>query len=272
MSDQQKIIDRIKKLMAYANDGAASAGEIENALGHAAKLIDAHHLHDVNFSVEEKSREEKMGRAWGKTQSSKFHRWETTLAAAVEELFGCIKHYLDGKQEPLIIDGAAQFYTGKFAGQRKMVSRIVFYGPDYEAQEAAELFTEWTKCIATMGIMRWGGAYRGDGEAYCQGFVNALYEKASQLNTNRRLTAAKPLNMLPNQASTAITLSERYTALQEKATEYLEKDLKIKLGSGSSRSGTRTGSSEAYGEGRAHGKAADFGRTRKSNAKQLPST
>lgn len=270
MSDIEQIKNRIKKLMAYANDGAASDGEIENALAHATRLIDAHHLDKTEFTEEDTKREEKMGRAYGKTASPKFHAWETTLAYAVCELFGCVKYYMDSKPIPLRVNGMVQYYTGKYKNQMKMIRQMCFYGPDVEAQEAASLYTEWAQSVATMGVIRWGGAFRGDGEAYCEGFVHSLYTKASELNTARRLTAAKPLAALPGVPSTAITLTQRYDALIERAKTWLEEDVGIKLGKGTSRSGSRSGSSDAYHEGKKHGSAADFGRKSGGPRKQLP--
>lgn len=267
-TDMDSIKARIKKLMAYANDGAASDGEIENALAHAARLIDAHHLDSAEFAAAEKRDEHEMGRSWGKTESPKFHRWEITLSSAIEQLFGCVKVYLDGAKEPYRVNGIAQFYTGKYAGQRKMCSKVCFYGPVIEAQEAAELYQEWCASVAAMGVIRWGGAYKSHGAAYCEGFTSALYEKAAALNHARQLTQAKPLAQLPGVTTTAITLADRYTALQERASDWLKDTVKLKLGTGSGHSGTGHGGSDARREGRAHGNAAAFGR--KAKHKALP--
>lgn len=268
MRDIEAIKERIKKLMRVANDGVATDTEIETALGAAARLIDANHLDKADFTAEEKAREDKMGQAMGKTASPKFHRWETHLASAVEELFGCVKCYLDSTPVPLRVNGIVQFYTGKYKHQMKTVRQICFYGPDIEAQEAAALYTEWAQSVATMGLIRWGGAFRGDGEAYCQGFVDSLYRKAAELNVARRLTQAKPLNVLPGVQSTAITLTERYGALIERAQTWMKEEQGVKIRAGQGRTGAASGSLSAYHEGRQHGDAVEFGR--KASRKQLP--
>lgn len=287
-AELERIKDQIRKLMAVANDGAASDGEITNYMNAAAKLIDKHHLKAEDFEKKDEAPdadESKMELHLGKTGSPKFHRWNTILANAVEQLFGCVKHYLDGDSEPMRIDGVVQFYTGKYAGQRKEIKRFAFYGPAQEAAEAAELYTMWDRAIATMAVMRWGGAYRGSGEKYAEGFAAALLVKAMQINKARQLVEAKPLALLTHEVAagkdtalaiaesktTSITLSERYEKLQERAAEWLENDQGIKLGKGAARQGAQSGDNTAFREGHEHGSKAEFTRTgRAGQQKQLP--
>lgn len=281
MADIDNIKDRIRKLMAMAHGtgdtGGATDAEIESALKHAARLIDAHHLEAAEFEPKRSEDEDKMGMAGGKTESPKFHAWETNLARAIDHLFGCTKHYVQNQAVPYLVDGVAQFYTGKYAGQRKMCKVVVFYGPLIEAQEAAELYSEWCKLIAALGVMRWGGAYKSHGAKYCEGFAQALCNKAYKINTERALVAAKPLKMLPGETEveskvmvegvgddhTAITLKGRYEALQERATIWLEEEAGVTLNAGHSRAGSKKGTNAAFREGLAHGEGAEFGRRTK---------
>jgi hypothetical protein len=281
MSDIEAIKGRVRKLMTLANEGSASDGEIENAMRMAAALIDKHRLDVTELNRDEQDvAEQTMGMSRGKTESSKFHRWETVLAHAVAELFGCVKYYLSTEPVPLRVNGIVQYYTGRYAGQMKKCREVVFYGPTLEAQEAAELFSEWAHLIATMGVIRWGGAYRGDGEAYCQGFADRLCVIAMETNKSRaQLTIAAP-KLLPQEqvkgskalaligGRNQIALRERYDVLKLRAAEWLKKDQGVKLSSGSKRQGTNVGSAQAYEEGAEHASEAGFGR--KSPKKRLP--
>lgn len=51
----QSVIRRIRKLMSYAADPAASAGEIENAIGHARRLMDQFHLDEAAVTAADES-------------------------------------------------------------------------------------------------------------------------------------------------------------------------------------------------------------------------
>ncbi len=259
MSDINTIKDRVRKLMAVAGDGVASEHEIDTAMRLAAKLCDAHHLNlDEVKTPEQEADDLKMGRFAGLTSGSKLSTWESCLAWAVVYLLGCVKHYASHQTAPIRTNGIAQS-DGK--GGVKQGRKMFFYGPETEAREAAELFQEWSQSIATMGVIRWGGCFRGDGAMYCMGFATALMKKTQQINHERELVAARPLAQLQGGSTTAITLSGRYEILKKQATEYLEKECGVKLSSrGGGGGGYSAGSSGAYSEGVSHGQSAGFGR------------
>jgi len=101
---------------------------------------------------------------------------------------------------------------------------------------------------------------------YCQGFAEAVREKARAINAERKQIAArKPAALLEHNEqfsgqTTAITLAERYELIKDKAAAWLKEEAGIHLVSSGGRGGYWAGSSEAYAEGRAHGSAAQFGR------------
>lgn len=268
MDNIQQIKDRVRKLMAYANDGAASEGEIENAMRHAAKLIDAHHLDADELTADAKPAEGpmQMGQAFGTCNYEVGMTWEGTLAMAITELFGCVKSYRTHETSAIRIDGIAQTDRN---GKVRLGKKMAFYGPLQESQEAAELFTVWAQSIATMGVHRWGGCYKGDGAMYCLGFVESLYKKAVEVNCARqRIEARPPLLLAGPSGNTApaeksITLFQRFDLIKNEARNWLEKTQGIKLSKRSGGSGYRSGTHSAYSEGRAHGAAASFGRSEK---------
>jgi hypothetical protein len=261
VADIEAIKSRIRKLMAYANDGAASEGEIENAMRHAAALLDKHHLSESDIPTEEDERELTMGRAAATSQSTKFSTWEAMLSSAITNLFGCVGHYISYETAPQRINGIAVMDGGAVKKGR----RLYYYGPETEAREAAALFEEWARSIATMGVARWGGCFRGDGAMYCYGFAKALQQKSLEINDDRKLIAAKAL---PGTGGKAIVLADRYTALQKQAKDWLADTLHITLSKGSRGSGYGSGSHDAFKEGSEHGRAAQF--SRPSVRKQLP--
>jgi len=261
MSDIETIKSRVAKLMAVAGDGVASANEIESAMRLAAKLLDAHHLKmdDCVAATGPADDEISMGDAEAVCGSSRMSTWESTLGHAVAALFGCVKWYQTHREAPIRVNGIAQMSGGNV----RYGKCVVFYGPATEAREAAELFQEWSRSIATMGVARWGGCFRGDGGMYCYGFASAILAQVRIIADGRRLIEAKPLPVLPGEDrgdATAITLRDRYEILKGRAHEWLANDRGVKLGTSSRSTGYRSGSSGAYAEGRRHGSQAGFGR------------
>jgi hypothetical protein len=250
---------RVVKLMALANGEGATEAEIESAMRFAAKLIDQHHIDvsDLNSGETPQPENIQFGKVGVSSQFAGFAAWESTLLAAVNKLFGTTKAFL-GDSTPIRVNGIVQRDKNDNVRYGK---EVCFYGPLTDVQEASSLYVEWSRSIATMGITRWGGAYRGDGAMYCQGFARSIYEQSVRLNSERQLTMVKPPAQLTNQ-TTAITLLNKFDLIQSAAAEWLENEAGVKLSGGSRRSGA-SGSREAYNEGRRHGSQAQFGRNAK---------
>lgn len=271
MSDRAK--ETVRKLLAVANDSAASEAEIENAMKHAARLIDQHQIDRAELEAKTDGTaqaEQPMGRHAAQTTATNFSTWEKTLAQAVAKIFGNVACYSDNaKPVQRMPNGIAATDRN---GTAKRVSQFQYYGPTEDAQEAAALFQEWSIAIATMAVRRWGGAYRGDGAAYAEGFTSALYRKAKELDDARRqiTVAAKAVpaaiggTVAPVYGALAVAGSTSLAARNEKtrtdARQWLKTSLGINLGTSYGSGGSRSGSSEARAEGRAHGQAASFGR------------
>src|SRR5262249_29487141 len=134
MSEFDRVKERIRKLMAYANDGAATEGEIENAMAHAAKLIDKYHIDRAELNVDGSASHEsiEMGQAFSLTNGPRLSTWEGVLAIAICELFGCVKSYATDEVAPKRINGIV---IADGNGNAKLGKRIYFYGPLEESQE-----------------------------------------------------------------------------------------------------------------------------------------
>ena len=186
MSDIETIKARIRKLMAVAGDGVATDGEIDNAMRLAAKLLDQHHLASDDIDEQADADDLTMGRSFATSQAKRFSTWESSLSQAVTNLFGCVKCYISHDVAPVRVNGIAQQTSG---GNVKLGWKIAFYGPASEAADAASLFEEWARSIATMGVARWGGCFRGDGAMYCMGFATAALR---EIRSHCRGAAARP--------------------------------------------------------------------------------
>lgn len=267
MSNIDTIKERVRKLMAVANDGNAPDAEIDSAMRLAAKLLDQHHIDADEIGHEGKDADTEMGQAFATTQNRRFSTWELILSHAIKNLFGCVQCYISGEVRPLRVNGIAKLDDG---GNVRKGRKICFYGPAIESREAAELYQDWSASIATMGVARWGGCFRGDGAAYCYGFATALSNKAHQINSERKAIEARPVLLLSaptelaaSSQATAITLSDRYEILRDMGSDWLKKEQGVNLTRGSGRSGYGGTGGEAYREGKQHGTSAHFSRGQK---------
>lgn len=268
MNDIEKIKERVRKLMAVAGDGAASDGEIENAMRHAAKLIDSHHLSEDDCKPTDAKPDApiEFGRVQGTCRTKILSTWENLLADAICKLFGCVQRYREtGKTAPVRVNGIAETDGDGV----RMGQVLYFYGPLIESTEARDLFAEWSRAIATMGVARWGGAFRGDGGMYCMGFANALNGRATDIDKSRSTIPAKPVPLLGCSTLgslsplTAITLTGRYEMLKDQGKKFLKESHGVELSNGARRAGYRSGDRGAFAEGKLHGSKAEFGRAAK---------
>lgn len=248
--DLDTVKSRIRKLMNYASDPAAHPGEVENALRHAMRLVDEHHLslHDVTRTDAPPSLTFSMHAAF--TNTRVLTPWERTLGHAVRNLYGTLRGFIDPLPTPLKHQGVVQVDD---QGNPILVATYSFVGPTDDATEAAELFTEWTLSIATLAAMKFGDPYRKAGQTYCEGFAFTLLEMTSSIDASR---ASIPLHSTTG----AITLHQHHQHIQKQAYEWL---LETHPNVGNYRGPSLhapSRPSNAWGAGRADGSASGFGR------------
>lgn len=260
------ITEKIRKIMAIAGDGAASEEEIENALRHAQRLMDKHHLTEDDLAHAPEDDYATVDRAtFGDHRSwvgVKMYAWETRLSQFVADLVG-VKIYCDYVR-PMRVRGVMQFSDD---GKRKRGRSFVFFGVDEDAHIAAEMFDELRLMIAAMARLKWGQVYVRDGGAYCEGFVSGLQSKLCESRDAEKLEAQRCIAQTDaSDRANALVLIERRTALvkykRDKASEWLSKEKGIKLRSGGSRGGA-SGSGDARREGHSDGRAANVSAIRR---------
>lgn len=257
----ERIIERVRKLLALAGDDGATDGEIQNAMQHAQRLMGEHHLTEQDLAHEPQDDYSKVDNAaYGRYSAfvgKMAFSWELFLANFVESFVG-VPCYIENEVRQVRKNGFCIFDDdGPRYGKA-----IVFYGVAEDAMMAVELYDELRILIATMATGRWGGCYRGDGAAYAEGFVSGL---RSRLNESRR-TEKEQARIAASTSSTALVLVERRDELvkykSDKANDWLKKTTGWKLRKGGRRNGS-SGSHEARTEGVRDGRNTDVSTTRR---------
>lgn len=259
MQELDKVKDRIRKLLNVAKDDAATQGEVENAVRFARSLLNKHHLDESDLIEEPADQYQEIERA-PKSRGyvyvgKRMHYWESRLAAWASKLCG-VGCYQDHGQH-IIRTRAGIALRGK---DDKVASgcRLCFYGIDEDVHIACELYDEMRETIIAMARLKWGGAFRGDGGAYAEGFVLGMMALIEEEDKQEKLHTAGD--------STAMILVERRTDLIERkrdvAKEWLASECGIKLRKGRGRTGAN-GSSGAFDDGRSDGRKQTVNRQRR---------
>lgn len=285
--ENDKIREKIRKLLALANDEGAMKGEIDNALRFARMLMQQHNLTEEQIRADERPKTAHEAAAVAEAteyvqsthagQGSRLTAWEDTLARAVCSLIGTVQRYagvtLSERRTP---EGVLIF--NPHTGQPVRAAGIVFYGPAEDVEAAKAMMHEWSLTIVAMARMKYGGALRGSGRSYCEGFAGELLVKVAKLLRTERETVESlddggRLDMHRLASGTteqkAIVLAERPAALAlanaslvaaaklERGSRWLEDVAGVKLVSRGRGSGGSHDPS-AYGAGRRDGaKASD---------------
>lgn len=246
--DMNKVKDKIRKLLAIANDSSEVDGEIRAAMKLAQDAMDKYHLDlaDIECSagdsgVAAKVVEMNREQAFGK--NSRMSSWESALGLSVSELIGSVDVYVSWT------------LGGTFGTEKRKC--LQFYGAADDVRLAIELYAEWQLVIAAMATGRFGRAYKGDGLQYCDGFVSSLYEQVK--------AAARERKPMVTESTTAIvhvaggSLADVLASKRDNANRWLLDTHGVKLSRGRGRGGSRrTGGLDAYHTGRADGRRAEF--------------
>lgn len=251
--DRESIKAKIRKLLNLSKDNAATEGEIDNAMRMAAELMDRHQLQEaeIEASMDPVARQDhvRMGMSDASMVGKNFTSWEFALSGAIENLVGSVKrHYTRVRRKNSF-------------GADIEVKVMRFYGPEEDAQLAADLMETWSQVIATMATGAYGGCFRGDGAQYAMGFAVRLCERAKEAAKSREkmITASTQALVLVGTGSLAMVLRQR----QELAAKWLLEEQKIKLGSARNTRGYSGGTDAAYNHGKRDGDKVDFTAQRK---------
>ncbi len=262
-ADMQKVKDRIRQLLNVAANDAATDGEIDNALRIAQGEMARHHLSETDLVTEPAEQwadidSAEKGEARAIVGSKKYY-WECLLAQFCQQFVGGVKIYASNSTDNIDRIAGSRIVRWDDNGEIRKGKAFVFYGVAEDAELAKDLFDELRATIITMARLTWGGAFKGDGGTYCEGFVAGLNTKLKKAEARQRLESQGN--------STGMILVERRADLikrKQQAAELYLREKGVKLGSGG-RMGGSNGSEQAYNEGKADGQASDVGvnRTKK---------
>lgn len=263
----QAIKERIRKLLNLAHDDGAADAEAESALRFARRLMLAHNVDESDIEQPRDPHEMAADVEYGSvdhyTTGARLSQWESTLAWSIVELIGTVGHYISGTGEARTPHGTLDYDD---RGQTRKARRIAFYGPEEDCRDAVEMLREWTLTISAMARLRYGGALRGEGRSYAEGFTAALWDKVKTMKREERkaIEEKRTMQIGEGQECTALVLAgahELMVAKKEKGKEWLASQ-GIKLGRASGRGGGEHHGS-AYRAGRSDGSRAQLTRGRR---------
>lgn len=201
VNPNEKIIDRIKKMMALASDTAASEGERENALRMSYNLLAKHNLSMAMVDAHNKKVEE--GR---ESQKAKFvvYPWARSIASTVASLFFCNYYFMrsgTGKQaDHVFIGKVSNVATAQYISE--FVVRSV-------TREAARLY---------------GSAISPEGRCFAIGVVDKLRERVKEIKStyNQQNTTGTELALVnldkTEKAANQLWLAEQGVKLRVSAS------------------------------------------------------
>ena len=257
MTDQQdRIARKIRKMLAIAEDDAASTEEVQNAMNMAQRLMDDHHLSESDLAHEPEDDFRKVDKAeFGDGRAyvgKRLYTWESTLASFVSKFVGC-KAAIDNELRQV---RNRQGFAVMEKGRAVEGKSILFYGVAEDVAIAVELYDELRQLIASLAVLKWGSVYKNNGAAYAEGFVTGLDSQLKKAKEQAKLGGGYAL-ILTGRRDELIEYKKR------KATQWLSREQGIRVTKSSRRSGTRSGSDAARQEGHSDGQNSDVQATRR---------
>lgn len=269
--ENERIRARIRKLLNLADNAGAQGGEIDNALRFARRLMVEHGIDeaDARADSEGSTPEEIAAKAESTIYSreiaymtgQKASTWEGSLAMALCDMIGSVKCYFNGVADVRTSHGTIAFDPDTGEPMRRY--GMMFYGPAEDVEAAKAMFSEWGATIAAMARMKYGGALRGPGRSYCEGFTSEIRRKVNTLREEERAqvyrieTGSVPDADRPY--ALALKRNVDLAAIQrDRAKSWLKSEHGVSL---RPRSGGGGGShdSGAYGAGRSDGRRSSLG-------------
>jgi hypothetical protein len=141
----------------------------------AAKMMADHAIEEDDIRNESGADGPSYDHAVRSVERGRMASWEKMLAHAVERAIPGVFHYLTALP------------SSEFGKARRQVMAIAWYGSAERVEAAQALFDETRTVIATMACGRFGGAYRGEGRSYAEGFAVALINKANEAQREHAL-------------------------------------------------------------------------------------
>lgn len=257
MTTLDDIKRKLQGILAKAKQGSgATEEEAQAALEFARRLMLKHQIDETDLqsgparSVHEIAADLEYGQAIGYSEGAKMSTWAKILAAAVKNLIGTVDAY-SGRRNTVSrnLDNSVKFDE---LGLPEKGCQMIFYGPAEDARDAVLLFNEYCILVAAMARLKYGGALRGEGRSYAEGFVMALYKKVDQIKKDEQ-------RQIQSCQSSALILVSSLSLMQaklEKAQQWLKEEQGVRLKKGTGGSGQHH--SHAFDDGQVDGNNTNF--------------
>ena len=227
---EEKIVNRIKKMMALANDPAASDGERENALRMSYALLAKHNLGMADVQGKPTGPQEAR-----QQQASEFYGrpWSISVAAAVGDLFFC-KYYF------------------KASGKNKAIH--TFVGKESNAQAALEVSESLVRSIYQEATRKMREAR--ESVSWRRSFATGAMFKIRDRVREMQSTAPKELAT----GTSLVLIGLRDREKEANALFLADRGVKLRLAPDRAK---RTVSPEAYAQGKEFGSKLNLAPTKK---------
>lgn len=158
-------VSRIKKLLAYAGDKSASPGEIENALGHATRLMQKFNLEQKDIVLDADKRQkafEQISTHDGYSRAGRIDAFDIHMVQVCK----------------IVCDVDAYTSTKYDSGKERQ--HLIFVGFAADCQIAIAMYHELLATMRALIKVRFPDTWRKNQKAYCTGFVQGLIDKAKR--------------------------------------------------------------------------------------------
>lgn len=222
--DNEAIKNKLRKLLALANDPAAFEGEKGNALRFARRLMVQHNITKESIGENPRDRaktasEFEYSQQFVYTFGRDMSKWEGTLLHAITELVGSVQHYRTSEKVPKMNDHGGIEKGPR--GEDRTVTKLVYYGPTQEAKDAVELHNEWVYIIVAMARLKYGSYVRGGARSYCEGFAYGLFTQVKKIQQEEKQSTSRDLVL--------VGANQLMDAKRQFALEWLKQEQNVKL-------------------------------------------
>lgn len=195
MSNLDRVVERVRKMLALANDAGASEGERDNAMRMAHATLAKHNLSMSEVDKKKDDRGHIVGQYYGRP-------WARALSSIIADLFFCRYVFIP-------------------ASKAKDV-RHMFIGRESNAVTAQMMAQYLVDSIHREGRRRQRQAGQNNNwfRVFCLAAVQAVNRKADALKQKPDLAEATP--------GTALVLADLYQTEQQLNDQWLSEQMKVK--------------------------------------------
>lgn len=173
---EQKVLDRIAKLLKLSQDGGATDGEIAAALKQAKAMMAKYDVAERDVLLDDS--EAGMKNLWDQMQDVEIDRRATKLRPYDAQLAAFAAWFCDCGC--YVSRGYREVKGGKFKGRATLHECVSFYGLPRDVAVATALYREFFFTMRAMSRRYYGPKYATRHHIYMDGFVDGLWSKGHE--------------------------------------------------------------------------------------------